>query len=176
MRAWGFGEVWPGVFLSLRAHGDNVEKLFTVRPGAEPSRIRMRIAGAKSLRVDEAGALVATTGLGEVTFTPPVAYQEQDGLRRAVMVAYRARGREYGFSLGSHDPALPVVIDPLLQATYLGGSGDDDWYRPRHPPDLGRGVRRRTYVFHRFSRHDRRGAAGDDGEGRRFRRALERLR
>ena len=40
-------------------------------------------------------------------------------------VAYRARGREYGFSLGSHDPALPVVIDPLLQATYLGGSGDD---------------------------------------------------
>ena len=67
----GFGEVWPGVFLSLRAHGNNVEKLFTVRPGAEPSRIRMRIAGAKSLRVDEAGALVATTGLGEVTFLPP---------------------------------------------------------------------------------------------------------
>ena len=120
-----FGEVWPGVLLSLRAHGDNVEKLFTVRPGAEASRIRMRIAGAKSLRVDEAGALVATTGLGEVTFTPPVAYQEQDGLRRSVTVAYRARGREYGFSLGSHDPALPVVIDPLLQATYLGGSGDD---------------------------------------------------
>ena len=48
----GLGEVWPGVFLSLRAHGDNVEKLFTVRPGAEPSLIRMRIAGAKSLRVD----------------------------------------------------------------------------------------------------------------------------
>ena len=41
----GLGEVWPGVFLSLRAHGDNVEKLFTVRPGAEASRIRMRIAG-----------------------------------------------------------------------------------------------------------------------------------
>ncbi|MGH9317456.1 MAG: hypothetical protein ACRD1P_10140, partial [Thermoanaerobaculia bacterium] len=26
----GLGEVWPGVRLSLRAHGDNVEKLFTV--------------------------------------------------------------------------------------------------------------------------------------------------
>jgi hypothetical protein len=124
----GLGEVWPGVGLSLRAYGDNVEKLFTVRPGAQPSRIRMRIAGAKSLRVNEAGALVASTDLGEVTFTPPLAYQEQDGLRRAVTVAYRARGREYGFSLGSHDPALPVVIDPLLQATYLGGSGDDYGY------------------------------------------------
>jgi hypothetical protein len=121
----GLGEVWPGVFLSLRAHGDNVEKLFTVRPGAEPSRIRMRIAGAESLRVNEAGALVAATSLGEVTFTPPVAYQEQEGVRRAATVAYRAQGREYGFSLSGYDPALPVVIDPLLQATYLGGSFED---------------------------------------------------
>ena len=132
-----FGEVWPGVFLSLRAHGDNVEKLFTVRPGAEPSCIRMRVAGAKSLRVNEAGALVATTGLGEVTFTPPVAYQEQDGLRRSVTVAYRARGREYGFSLGRHDPALPVVIDPFLQATYLGGSGEDWGYALAIHPTSG---------------------------------------
>ncbi|MGH3085786.1 MAG: hypothetical protein ACRDSJ_00535, partial [Rubrobacteraceae bacterium] len=28
----------------------------------------------------------------------------------------------YGFRLGAHDPALPVVIDPLLQSTYLGGA------------------------------------------------------
>jgi len=121
----GLGEVWPGVRLSLQAHGNNVEKLFTVAPGADPSRIRMRVAGVRSLRVNEAGALVASTGLGEVTFTRPVAYQERDGVRRAVTVAYRAKGRQYGFTLSAHDPTLPVVIDPLLKATYLGGSGSD---------------------------------------------------
>jgi hypothetical protein len=116
------GEVWPGVDVRLRAHGRNAEKLFRVRPGVNPSRIRMRVAGASSLRVNSAGALVATTGLGEVTFTPPLAYQEIGGIRREVDVAYDVRSDTYGFRLGSFDPKLAVVIDPLLQATYLGGS------------------------------------------------------
>ncbi len=119
------GEVWPGVELSLRAYGNNVEKLFTVEPGADPSRIRMRVAGARSLRVDEHGALVVKTDVGDVTFTCPVAYQEKDGVRRDVAVAYLAKGRRYGFLVGGHDPTLPMVIDPLLQATYLGGSDDE---------------------------------------------------
>jgi len=120
------GEVWPGISLDLRAHGKNVEKLFTVDPGGDPSRIRMSVEGARSLRINEAGALVVGTGLGEVTFTPPVAFQERQGARRLVKAAYELYGRRYGFRLGDHDPAVPVEIDPLLQATYLGGSGTDE--------------------------------------------------
>jgi hypothetical protein len=119
------GEVWPGIRLELRAHGKNVEKLFTVEPGADPSRITVRVAGGRRLRVNRVGALVVGTGLGEVTFTAPAAYQEQAGTRRPVRVAYELRGREYGFRLADYDPTLPVVIDPVLQATFLGGSGDD---------------------------------------------------
>src|SRR5262245_32574478 len=37
------GEAWPGVSLSLRAYGKNVEKLFTVQPGADPSVIGMKV-------------------------------------------------------------------------------------------------------------------------------------
>src|SRR5215471_12619444 len=120
-----FGEVWPGVTLDVQARGNNVEKRFTVKPGGEPSRIRMCLAGARRLRVDESGALVVGTGPGEVTFTPPVAFQERHGVRHAIRAAYELHGREYGFRLGDYDPALPVLIDPLLQATYLGGSGTD---------------------------------------------------
>jgi hypothetical protein len=120
------GEIWPGVSVSLKAQGKNVEKLFTVRPGADPVRIRMSVGGAQSLRVGTSGALIASTALGDVVFTRPAAYQETDGARRAVVVSYRLRGCEYGFRLGDHDPALPVVIDPLLQATYLGGGSFDE--------------------------------------------------
>ncbi len=116
------GEVWPGIQLDLQAHGKNVEKVFTVEPGADPSRIRMNMAGAQSLRINEAGALVVETGLGEVTFTPPEAFQEQDGVRHALRAAYILHDRQYGFWLDGYDPTLPVVIDPLLQSTYLGGS------------------------------------------------------
>ena len=119
------GEVWPGIVLELRAQGRSVEKLFTVQPGADASRIRMSVAGARRLRTDRTGALLASTGPGDVTFTAPVAYQERGGVRREIDVAYDVRGRSYGFRLGAHDPALPVVIDPLLQATYLGGSGNE---------------------------------------------------
>jgi hypothetical protein len=122
------GEVWPGISVELRASGHGMEKVFTVMPGANPSRIHMSVAGAKSLRINSAGALVASTGLGDVAFTRPMAYQERDGARREIAVAYEARGHGYGFRLGSYDPTLPVLIDPLLQATYLGGSGEDVGY------------------------------------------------
>lgn len=120
------GDVWPGISLELQAHGKYVEKLFTVQPAANPSRIRMNMTGARSLRVDVSGALVMATSIGDVTLTPPVAFQESEGERQPVTVAYELHGREYGFRLGNYDPALPVVIDPLLQATYLGGSGSDE--------------------------------------------------
>jgi hypothetical protein len=92
---------------------------------AAVGQIRVRVAGARALTVDRDGALVARTGLGSVTFTAPIAYQERDGIRRPVSVAYRRQGLEYGFRVGAHDPELPLVIDPLLQSTYLGGSSPD---------------------------------------------------
>ena len=119
------GEVWRGIAVTLRALGGNIEKLFTVQPAARVERIRLRVDGAKSLRVDSDGGLVAGTSNGEVRFTSPLAYQEQKGVRRPVDAAYVLHGTRYGFRLGRYDHALPVVIDPLLQSTYLGGSGDD---------------------------------------------------
>jgi hypothetical protein len=94
-----------------------------VRPGASADRIRVRVRGASALSLDSEGALVASTGLGPITFTAPNAYQERDGVRHHVPVAYRLMAREYRFIVGSYDPALPLVIDPLLQSTYLGGIG-----------------------------------------------------
>ena len=120
------GEVWPGVSVALRARGRNIEKVFTVRPGGAVARVRVAVAGAKALTVADGGALLAATGLGDVTFTAPVAYQERDGVRRPVRVAYRTDGFEYGFAVGAYDPALPLVIDPLLQSTYLGGAAFDE--------------------------------------------------
>jgi hypothetical protein len=119
------GEAWDGIDVALQAHGNNVEKLFTVQPGADASRIRVRLAGAEALRLREDGGLAATTPDGEIAFTPPVAFQERDGRRESVQVAYVLDGDRYRFRLGPHDPSAPVVIDPLLQSTYLGGSGFD---------------------------------------------------
>ena len=116
------GEVYEGIRVDLHAYGKNVEKLFTVAPGALADRIEVRVDGG-SLCLDEGtGELVVETAAGEVRFTRPVAFQEQDGVRTAVDVAYRVDGNTYGFALGNYDASRPVVIDPLLASTFLGGS------------------------------------------------------
>jgi len=122
------GRVFPGVDVALRATGRNVEKIFTVEPGSDPSRIRVRIGGASAVSVADDGSLVATTGNGPVTYTAPVAFQPlADGTRRSVPVAYTldAATRTYAFAVGAYDRDLPLVIDPLLQSTYVGGNQFD---------------------------------------------------
>ena len=50
------GEVYPGIDLTLKARGNNVEKLFVVQPGAAPDAITLRVEGAQRLSVNAAGA------------------------------------------------------------------------------------------------------------------------
>ncbi|MBL8310692.1 MAG: hypothetical protein JNL19_09750 [Burkholderiales bacterium] len=119
------GEVFPGVAVALKATNANVEKLFTVAPGRDPGVIRIAVDGAERLSIGSDGRLIATTGNGDIAFTAPVAFQETaNGVREPVQVAYAldAPFQHYGFALGSYDPTRPLVIDPLLASTYLGGS------------------------------------------------------
>ncbi len=116
------GNVYKGIELTLKAYSKNVEKLYHVMPGADPKIIQMTVAGAQKLKVVENGELALITGLGTVTFTKPVAYQDVDDQRQYVHAAYKVTGSSYGFTLGDYDKTKPLVIDPMF-STYLGGSG-----------------------------------------------------
>lgn len=122
LRTVELGAVWPGVEVLLRADRNNVEKVFTLAPHAAVESIAIEMRGASSLQID-AGALVAVTGNGPVVFGAPVAFQELPSGRKPVAVTYRVDGLQYGFELGDYDAAHPVIIDPLIQSTYLGGTG-----------------------------------------------------
>ncbi len=121
------GEAWPGVSVELAARGNNVEKLFTVAPRTDPKVIQMKVAGSNSLQLGDDGSLIAATGNGNVAFTPPVAFQNIGGQLKDVPVRYvLLADNGYRFEItGGYDRSQPLVIDPLLQATYLGGSGGD---------------------------------------------------
>ena len=123
------GEVYDGIELSLQAFGKKVEKIFLVRPGAEPDSIKMELTGAKSLKVNDKGELEAETGIGTVRFSKPVGYQVKDGKRVPVQLAYYLQGVTYGFRAIGRDPALPLIIDPCLSYySVLGGTSDDAAY------------------------------------------------
>ena len=119
------GEIYPGVRLSLHAHGSNVEKVFLVSPGADAGRIRLAVEGVEALHLCENGELALVTALGDVRFTAPVAWQEREGERIAVEVDYAVEGCSYGFRVGPYDSGLPLIIDPLFASTFIGGAADD---------------------------------------------------
>jgi hypothetical protein len=110
----------------VQATGEQAEKFFHVAPGADASRIRVDVDGVGTLAGNDRGELVASTGIGSVLLSAPLAWQEIDGARHDVPVRYALLGASrYGFALGAHDAQHEVVIDPIVQSTYIGGDKFD---------------------------------------------------
>jgi uncharacterized repeat protein (TIGR02543 family) len=115
------------VEVKLKATQKTVEKLFYVQPGADPSKIMVQVDGAKGLKLSKDGEIIIKTGLGELKLSKPIAWQEKDGKKLPVEVSYKLIGKNrYSFEVAKADPSLPIVIDPILQSTYLGGSDLDE--------------------------------------------------
>jgi hypothetical protein len=119
--------VYPGVDLVYYGNQRQLEYDFAVAPGADPEAIRLRLAGAKRLRLTRDGDLVVTAGHGALAFRKPAIYQLVDGERKPVAGSFKLLSRQtVGFRLGRYDRARPLVIDPVLvYSTYLGGSDED---------------------------------------------------
>lgn len=121
------GELYEGIKLKLKAHGNNVEKLFYVAPGYDPGKIIVQLLGAERLKVDEDGQLVFSTDLGRIVFTKPVAYQVQGGSIKNIEIAYKVENNRYRFVIGDYDRTKELVIDPLLASTFIGGSDEESF-------------------------------------------------
>jgi hypothetical protein len=126
LRRVRYADVWPGITLEYEAvAGALARSTYRLAPGVDPRAIRLRYNAP--VQLDAGGTLSVTYPTGRLIETAPVAWQERDGERRAVAVAFERRAeREIGFAVGAHDPALPLVIDPtLIWNTFLGTSGGD---------------------------------------------------
>jgi hypothetical protein len=121
------GKIYPGIELRLSAHSRSVEKLFAVDPGANPENIEIQIPVAEKLSLTSEGQLLVGTKTGEAQFSRPVAWQDIDGNRIGVDIAYSLgnHNNTYGFQIGGYNTHHPLFIDPLLQSTYLGGNAND---------------------------------------------------
>jgi hypothetical protein len=104
-----YEDLWPGIDLLYYGTVNRLKYEFIVHPGADPSQIRLSYRGAESVMVDEDGRLQVKTPTGGFSDDVPVAYQEIDGDRINVKMAYRIGG---GNSPG---PDSDWKFDPLDQ-------------------------------------------------------------
>jgi hypothetical protein len=118
--------IYPGIDLIYYGDGRKLEYDFVVRPGADPSRIRLAYEGAEHLNTDQEGNLLIATRLGTLVQRKPLVYQEVNGERREVQASYSIRAGKVRFALANWDRKRDLVIDPVLEySTYLGGTGYD---------------------------------------------------
>lgn len=129
-----YPELWPGIDLTYSGTNNRLKYEFVVKPGADPRQIRLAYRGATNVQIDAAGHIVVATPYGGFKDASPSAYQELDGLRVHVSVAYRPVWKvdnhvfEYGFELGEYDPTRPLVIDPaiFIYCGYIGGNSGEE--------------------------------------------------
>ena len=98
-----------------------------LRPGADPSQIRMHIAGAKKISVASNGDLLLNTAAGSLRQQRPVVYQRAGTRRKFIRSHYVVRGNEVAIAVGNFDRRRELIIDPVMSfSTLLGGSSEDE--------------------------------------------------
>ena len=119
--------VYPGVDLVYYGNQRELEYDFKVAPHADPHVIQMAFEGAKNLKLDSDGSLVAAVGENTLRLHAPVAYQVADNQKQSVNAKYSLQqDGSVSLQIGNYDDARELVIDPILAySTYIGGSNID---------------------------------------------------
>ncbi|MBM4249374.1 MAG: PKD domain-containing protein [Euryarchaeota archaeon] len=115
--------LYTGIDLRFLAREGGLKYEFSVAPGADPAAIALEYEGA--VPSPEGRAVRLDTPAGPLRDGEPVAYQPSEGGPTAVEVLPVVSGSRVSFWLGGYDRSRPLVIDPLLCCTVVGGSADD---------------------------------------------------
>lgn len=133
------GIVYEDLYSGIDVHYDGatgqLKSTYIVAPGVDPSQIRWAYEGVQQTRIDAGGNLLMHLAQPKdrsdaeqvLTEDAPIAWQEVVGQQVPVTVRYQLHDDgSIGFVVGRYNPALPLIIDPVLRySTYLGGGGRD---------------------------------------------------
>ncbi len=124
--------LYPGIDAIFYGSAGSLEYDLELAPGAATDQIRIEVTGARSLRLDEAGNLIADTPSGQLRQFAPRVFQTDRGSRRQIAAKYTLSASALsgsgliGFEFEQYDRTIPLTIDPVVVYTkYIGGSDLD---------------------------------------------------
>ncbi len=118
-----YRDIYPGIDVAYEADGKELEYSFTVHPGSDPSQIAIEFSGARGMEVKDDGTLLVDSQAGrDLKTTAPYTYQEIAGERVEIESSYVLKDEgTVGFTIGSYDPTVALVIDPTFKAVDTAG-------------------------------------------------------
>ncbi|MCD4669239.1 MAG: DUF11 domain-containing protein, partial [Actinomycetia bacterium] len=132
-----YHNLYPGIDLRFEGTQGVLKSTYAVTPGADPSMIAYRYAGAEQVTVDPATGdlrilLYTHAEYGDMTIaeSAPLAWQTIEGAQVPVDVRFMLTAAGHiGFELADYNPAHELIIDPSVQySTYFGGFFDEIGY------------------------------------------------
>ncbi|MFH1037795.1 MAG: hypothetical protein V1789_03885 [PVC group bacterium] len=107
-----YRDLYPGIDVKCYFEGANLRQLYTVLPGADPSRLVFRYVGADDLEIKPEGDLIVLTPFGGFVTRAPKAYQEIDGGRVEREAGFRLLdGETVALEVGDYDKQYPLIIE-----------------------------------------------------------------
>lgn len=119
-----YGDVWNGI--DVRLHSDKGAFKYDVLldAGADVTQVRFAYEGLDALGLDAEGRLALRTSVSELLEMAPVAWYA-DGAKETVQCSFTLKDGTVGFAFAAGtNTQRPIVIDPLLIASTLSGTGD----------------------------------------------------
>ena len=120
--------IYPGIDMRYYFQNNNLRYDYIVNPNADISQIKIALEGAFGYSLNQKGELVLKTRFGEVKQTELFTYQLINGNKKAVASAFQLNGNVLQFKIGNYDKSKPLIIDPLIWSTYIGGYENDRVY------------------------------------------------
>jgi hypothetical protein len=106
-----YKDLYPGIDVEYTFHREKgIKYSLLLRPGADPSVIRMQYTNSGGLRADQDGNIRISTPAGDITDHAPVSFYA-DG-KRAIGSSFFLEQNSVGFRLTPYDSDQAIVIDP----------------------------------------------------------------
>jgi hypothetical protein len=127
LRQVEYRDLWDGITLRYDAAHEGIsESTYFLQPGADVADIRLQYNADTELQKDGSLKITLSSQQGYITESRPVAWQEFNGRKKVVQVAYEIKDGTIGFKTGDYDKNHELIIDPTYQwHTFHGSSGDD---------------------------------------------------
>ncbi|HEX5169793.1 MAG TPA: PKD domain-containing protein [Cyclobacteriaceae bacterium] len=132
-----YQDVYNGIDFRVSSVGNNLKYDFIVKPGADPSQIKIEYAGVDGIEMSDEELEIRTI-VGSLTELRPYSYQLDCNNKQSVPSQYRIRNNIVSFSFpADYDKSRTLVIDPLLIFSTYSGSTADNWGSTATPGEHG---------------------------------------
>ncbi|MBX3165405.1 MAG: SBBP repeat-containing protein, partial [Bacteroidetes bacterium] len=117
-----YHNIYPGIDWVIYTKNGEIKYDFVVKPGADPSLIKMQFTHQEELKLNADGSFTLKNSLGSITEKKPVSFQNSTPIK----TKFKLQDNTISFVLENYDAGQTLTIDPsLLWATYYGGSNLD---------------------------------------------------